>query len=98
MRFVLRYRPEVVDDLRKAAEWYDARHAGLAAEFLNECRIKLTDVANRPQQGTRQAKEVRSVRIRRFPYVIHFRIEGETVVVLAILHGGRDPSTWKERG
>ena len=38
-----------------------------------------------------------SLRIRRFPYVIHYRIEGEMIVVFAIMFGGRDPSAWQER-
>jgi hypothetical protein len=40
---------------------------------------------------------VRSLRIHRFPYVIHYRIEGEMIVVFAIMFGGRDPSAWQGR-
>jgi len=31
------------------------------------------------------------------PYVIHYRIEGEMIVVFAIMFGGRDPSAWQGR-
>jgi hypothetical protein len=40
---------------------------------------------------------VRSVRLHRFPYVVHFRIEQTIVVVFAIMFGGRDPSAWRDR-
>jgi mRNA-degrading endonuclease RelE of RelBE toxin-antitoxin system len=40
---------------------------------------------------------VRSLRIRRFPYVIHYRIEAEMIVVFAVMFGGRDPAAWQDR-
>jgi hypothetical protein len=34
MRHRLRLRPDVVEDLSLAADWYDERRAGLGNEFL----------------------------------------------------------------
>lgn len=97
MTYSLRFRPEVVNDLEDAASWYDDRKIGLGAEFLQQCRATLDRILERPEQATVDSNRIRSVRIHRFPYVVHFRIERDTIVVFAIMFGGRDPSAWRNR-
>jgi plasmid stabilization system protein ParE len=67
MKYVLRFRPEVADDLEQAAKWYDERRLGLGSEFLEECEAALDRILDCPEQGTPGADGVRSVRLRRFP-------------------------------
>jgi plasmid stabilization system protein ParE len=97
MKSALRFRPEIVADLEGAADWYDGRRPGLGGEFLHECSVALDRIAIRPEQGSVDSDGIRSVRIFRFPYVIHYRIEGAMVVVFAIMFGGRDPTAWRNR-
>ena len=97
MKFVLRYRPEVVADLDAARCWYEERSAGLGSGFIVECSEALARIQRNPEWVGVDAYGVRSLRIHRFPYVIHYRIEGEMIVVFAIMFGGRDPSAWQER-
>ncbi|MCD5417498.1 type II toxin-antitoxin system RelE/ParE family toxin [Candidatus Bipolaricaulota bacterium] len=33
----------------------------------------------------------------RFPFGVFYRIEGDSIVVVAVLHGSRHPKRWKER-
>ena len=97
MKFALRYRPEVVADLDAGRSWYEERCAGLGAASVVECVEALGRIQQNPEWVGIDAFGVRSHRIRRFPYVIHYRIEGETIVVFAIMFGGRDPSAWQGR-
>jgi plasmid stabilization system protein ParE len=97
MMFILRYRPEVVADLEAGRRWYEERSAGLGSDFVVECFEDLARIQRNPEWVGVDAYGVRSLRIRRFPYVIHYRIEGEMIVVFAIMFGGRDPSAWQER-
>jgi len=97
MTYSLRFRPEVVGDLEDAAKWYDDRKLELGGQFLRECKAALERIQKRPEQGSIGTADVRSVRIHRFPYVVHYRIEGTSIVVLAIMFGGRDPSAWQVR-
>jgi plasmid stabilization system protein ParE len=97
MKFVLRYRPEVVADLDAARCWYEERSAGLGSGFIVECSESLARIQRNPEWVGVDAYGVRSLRIHRFPYVIHYRIEGEMIVVFAIMFGGRDPSAWQGR-
>ena len=97
MSFSLRYRPEVVRDLDEASRWYGNRRNGLGVEFLEECKAALGRVEENPELVAADAQGIRSMRISRFPYVIHYRIEGQTIVVFGIMFGGRDPSEWHGR-
>lgn len=41
--------------------------------------------------------EIRRVRLRRFPYAIYYRILSDEIVVLAVMHGRRQPRRWQSR-
>ena len=97
MNYAIRFRPEVVDDLAEASQWYDQRSPGLGAEFLAECQASFDRITAHPQSVAAGPRDVRSVRLHRFTYVVHYRMEQSTVVVLAVFFGGRDPDTWTDR-
>lgn len=97
MNYILRFRPEVVEDLRNGARWYDDRRTGLGGEFLCEVRATLERILDNPEQAAAGFRDVRSVRLHRFPYVVHYRVEGAIIVVFAVMFGGRDPSSWQDR-
>jgi plasmid stabilization system protein ParE len=40
---------------------------------------------------------VRPAKLRKFPYVLYYRLLADRIEVLAILHGGRDPRIWQRR-
>ncbi len=40
---------------------------------------------------------VRAAGVKRFGYVVYYRIKPGKVEVLAVLHGGRDPQVWQDR-
>ncbi len=61
--------------------WYEDRFAGLGWDFVVEYSEPLARIQRNPEWVGVHAYGVRSLRIRRFPYVIHYRIEGEMIVV-----------------
>jgi len=97
MKFALRFRPEVVADLDAGRSWYEELSAGLGDAFVVECSEALDRIQRNPDWVAVGAYGVRSLRIRRFPYVIHYHLEGEMIVVFAIIFGGRDPSARQGR-
>lgn len=48
MKFVLRYRPEVVADLDAGRRWYEERSAGLGSDFVVECSEALARIQRIP--------------------------------------------------
>lgn len=97
MTFQLRFRPDVVADLRDAERWYDECRSGLGIDFLKECRDALDRITRRPEQRAANELGIRSYQLRRFPYLIHYRIERQSIIVFAVMFAGRDPSAWERR-
>jgi plasmid stabilization system protein ParE len=42
-------------------------------------------------------QNVRAARLRRFTYVVYYRVHDDRVEVLAVMHGSRDASGWQAR-
>jgi len=50
-----------------------------------------------PQQFPAVFKNVRRALLCRFPYMLFFTIEGDTLLVIACFHASRDPRLWQQR-
>jgi len=97
VNYPLGFRSEIPDDIAEACRWYEIRGTGLSRKFLRELKLALRRIAESPESYAAGERDVRSARVHRFPYVVHFRFTGRKVVVLAVMFGGRDPSVWQGR-
>jgi toxin ParE1/3/4 len=57
----------------------------------------LIRIAAMPQIYEVAFRDVRRGRLRRFPYVIYYRVLSDKIEVIAILHARRDPTLWQDR-
>jgi len=98
---VNRYRidaePAVDCDVESAFKWYEAEEPGLGIEFLDELRASYDRIAEGPFRYQELRSGIRRALTRRFPYAIYFSVEGEVIVILAVLHARRDPAEWQRR-
>ena len=80
----------------RARRWYAARAGeSIASGFVEELDRVLMRLANSPTSGTEFRQKYRWLRLRRFPYLVYYRIASEqTVVVLAVAHARRRPGYW----
>ena len=91
--------------LRRAAEkefddsiaWYEAGRAGLGQEFRAAIEECFQRIAGNPEWFPAVRGEVRRAVVRRFPFVIHFLIEKERLVILSIFHSSLEPKQLKYR-
>jgi plasmid stabilization system protein ParE len=90
-------QPEAEEDIASAYGWYERQQPGLGRRFLDQLTAAFTRVADGPGMYDLIWEDVRSCRLRRFPYLIYFRIQPERIEVLAVLHGSRHPETWQDR-
>lgn len=90
-------RPEAEADLANARDWYERQRAGLGAEFLLCVEEVLERIGRTPEMYMVVHHDVRRALTRRFPYAVYYRIAGNDVVVLGILHTRRAPREWQSR-
>jgi toxin ParE1/3/4 len=90
-------RPEAEVDLQSARDWYDQQRQGLGIEFITAVNETLNRIADMPGLFAVSLRDVRRAKLRRFPYLIYYRQLGDRVEVIGVLHGSRDPRTWRRR-
>jgi plasmid stabilization system protein ParE len=94
-------RPEVEDDILKAAKWYDRECAGLGDEFVEEVLAVFDALATDPlfQSQPHPTKNIRWRYPKRFPYrVVYEVLEDEHLVVIAaVIHASRHDRVWRQR-
>lgn len=81
----------------EAYNWYEDQKEGLGDDFLDCVDEKINQIQQMPELYAIVHKEIRRVAIRRFPYLIYYRIVVDRVIVLAVLHGRTNPKTWQSR-
>ncbi len=90
MKFSLIIRPEAEADLAEAKDWYERQRPGLGLEFTLSVEETLDRIRRMPHIHAEIYKEVRRTSTRRFPYGVYYRLVGDSVVVIAVMHGRRD--------
>jgi len=95
----LRFHPSVVSDLSEAIAWYDERSEGLGDRFRAAVDARFDDILEGPERFPRAFDDLdfRFVRVRRFPYLVLYRIRKDAVIVLGVFHSASDPAKWRRR-
>jgi plasmid stabilization system protein ParE len=96
----VRFRPEAAVELREARAWYAAREKDLGQQFVAAVDAAVKRIAMRPHAfpALPRPTTVRRAQLRRFPFVVLFRILGhEMIEVLAVAHARRRPGYWRSR-
>jgi toxin ParE1/3/4 len=95
MRLIL--RPAAAADIEDAISWYEQQRPSLAAEFLEAVNRALAGIATSPHLASVVHRNTRRSLLQRFPYAIYYRVYPDAVVIVACMHGRRDPRRWRAR-
>ncbi len=86
-----------MQDIESTVAWYDRQRGGLALEFIQELRAAYDRIVEHPLVYQDLRGGIRRAMLRRFPHAVYFVVEDDVIVVLAVLHAGRDPAEWQRR-
>lgn len=85
-------------DLGSAIEYYMNISPTVAARFLTAFGRAVRLIEKYPLIGRKLPNDVRQVVVSKFDYLVYYRIENNSeIVVHAVLHGRRDPEYVDER-
>jgi plasmid stabilization system protein ParE len=91
------FRPEAEAELLDARSWYEAERVGLGAVFAAAVETTIAEVLQNPLAYPRVRGDTRRALVGRFPYAVYFRPTADEIVVLAVIHGRRNPRRWRSR-
>jgi plasmid stabilization system protein ParE len=95
-RLIVRLLAE--SDLQGAALWYDRERFGLGRRFLDDVDRTFVRIREHPRQFPNVSAGVRRALLHAFPYAVYFTTTpDDDLLVLAVLHLKRHPSSWLRR-
>ena len=94
----LAFTPEARRDLQSAVSWYEDAVRGLGSEFVRAVDAASAEILRFPEAASPVHHDVRKRVLRRFPYSLLYKIEAESIIVLACFHHRRDPTAWRRDG
>jgi toxin ParE1/3/4 len=81
----------------EAFHWYLDRSRRAAEAFLEEIDEARRAIQNSPQAWAEYLYGTRRYLLRRFPYVVIYRVTERRIEVIAVAHGRRKPGYWMNR-
>jgi len=96
----LAFHPAARRELSAALQWYLSEGGpGVAERFSWAIRQASDMLTITPHLGTpHPSSPSRSWPLKRFPYTLVYRVQGELLTVVAVAHQSRDPGYWVGRG
>ena len=97
MALDVEYLDQAVVEAAAAVAWYAERSSSAAAGFeadLHEAESAIRDLPNAwppYDHGTRHYL------LRRYPFAVVYRVEARRILIVAVAHGKRRPSYWRDR-
>lgn len=91
---VVRVLAEAERDINEAFRYYISRSKAVGNDFLIEIEHTLSLIERHPQIGSPSERKTRRLRLKRFPYILWYRRDGESLVVLAVSHERRRPQLY----
>jgi plasmid stabilization system protein ParE len=93
----VQFRPEARLEVLEAQAWYEAQSSGLGLEFARALDAAVESAARMPLAFREVEGGCRRLFTRRFPYSVIYCPEPDGILVVALFHHRRDPSTWVGR-
>ncbi len=91
------FNPQARDEILEAAAYYRERSVDAANRFSSNLSTLIQLLQQFPRIGSPVAPQVRRVLLKKFPYQLIYRIEGDEIRVYAVAHLKRKPRYWKDR-
>ena len=91
------YDPAAAQELQDAIDYYAAISQRLSGRLLDDVEATVGRIEQMPHAWPPVRRGLRRCLLSIFPYQIIYRIEGETIRVLAVAHHRRRPGYWRKR-
>ncbi|WP_043765632.1 type II toxin-antitoxin system RelE/ParE family toxin [Algiphilus aromaticivorans] len=97
MTYRVRIRRPAEADIQQAEDWYDEQRPGLGVDFRSEVISLLYRLGDTPLIHEQAYGEVRRAPVRRFPFLVWYRVSGDNAQVLACSHCRQHPGAVFQR-
>ena len=93
----LEFHPDARIEALEAYEWYAERSQSAADAFQEELQFAGNAIKESPELWGNYLFGTRRYLMKRYPFVVVYRIGSECIEIIAVAHGHRRPGYWKDR-
>ncbi|NOZ00289.1 MAG: type II toxin-antitoxin system RelE/ParE family toxin [Deltaproteobacteria bacterium] len=95
--FGIEFHPEALAEARAAKDWYHERSPEIAEGFGRDIAKAIDVISEGPFRWPETSQGVRRYVLRRFPFLIVYKVVDSLIYVIAVAHGRRLPGYWRDR-
>jgi plasmid stabilization system protein ParE len=88
---------EAEQELLEAALFYEKQARGLGKNFMEEVYQSIDTIVNFPLNSQKLTADIRRKLLKRYPFGVLYRIDNETIVIIAVMNLKRKPFYWLNR-
>ncbi len=96
-QFSINLLDEAEVDFDKSYEFYFQDSPKVADTFFKQINFGFENIKQNPKSFPVAHKDVRKYVVKKFPFVIYYRIVDKIIQIIAIFHSSRNPEIWNER-
>lgn len=93
----LEFHPEAREEAIEAYDWYAQRSQSAADAFWDELQDAGKAIQKSPEFWSHYLHDTRRYLMKRYPFVVVYRVGEERIEIVAVAHGRRRPGYWKRR-
>lgn len=82
-------------DIKEASAWYEQKEKGLGRRFTTVLRAEITFITNNPESIAIRYKHIHTCVVSVFPYMIHYYIDKNSLVIVGVLHTSLSNKKWR---
>ena len=79
-----------MNEIQIAIDYYNEQKSGLGKRFHKSVKNTFVDIKKNPQYMIRY-DDIRCLSVKSFPYMIHFQLKENAIIVRAVLHTSLNP-------
>ena len=92
-----RFHPEALEEYQQATLYYAERDPALALRFVEAVEDAIRRILEAPQRWRILDDDVRRCLTHVFPYGVLYTLEPDFILIVAVMHGSREPGYWRQR-
>ncbi len=91
MTYNLLIQAEATIEIQEAFEWHEEQKDGLGYELLEEIEACYKKLIYHPERYSHINQLYRRIKTNRFPYLLVYEIEDDTIIINSVRHIKRKP-------
>ena len=93
----IKFHPLATDEFKESAKFYESRRTGLGKRSIDAVEKTLALIRTNPPIGKIDQEGNRRFRVKKFPFLIIYKVREGKIFVLAVAHTSKKPGYWKDR-